>query len=439
MRVELAAAARRPGAGRCRPRSSRSWPYQRKMRERMRNSYSGGTHARQRDQHRDDRHQHHPHAVDQVGEPERQVALQQRRAAAVEALGLLGQRQLGVARRSGSRPCAGTSRRRRGPAAPPARTAAAAPGACVRAPPACAVGATRCTSRGGMSRARSTTPRGSVTGLRNGEAARVGLGLREVEQPRCPASAAASAPSATRAPRRTPARRSRRRAAPPPPASAARCSSVERWPARCGWPRAACRIRLRHAAAGRADVDAPARQLRPGCPARRSPSSAAPRPRGRTATPARRTGCPATPAGVGASARRRPCSRSAPPCTKARSTPEAGSRSSARFSAEPCVAAQLDLDAVALQQLRRSACRTRRRRPASAPVASTTRLRRRRVEHPVGEREQQQRDQHERPGGGQQVANRQQRVAQDLGMAGHSGRRLSADDNALRLCSPHPR
>jgi hypothetical protein len=63
------------------------------------------------------------------------------------------------------------------------------------------------------------------------------------------------------------------------------------------------------------------------------------------------------------------------------STPEAGSRSSFRFSAS----GQHHL------------------------------ARRRRVEKPVGDHQQQQGQEDERAGGGQQVAERQQRVAEDFG------------------------
>src|SRR3954468_16383210 len=46
--------------------------------------------ARQRDQDRDDREERHPHAVDEIGEPERQVALQERRPLPVVALRVAG-------------------------------------------------------------------------------------------------------------------------------------------------------------------------------------------------------------------------------------------------------------------------------------------------------------------------------------------------------------
>ena len=55
-------------------------------------------HARQGDQHRDDRQQRQPHAVDDIGQPERQVALQPGYAAAVEALRLGREFALAVAR-----------------------------------------------------------------------------------------------------------------------------------------------------------------------------------------------------------------------------------------------------------------------------------------------------------------------------------------------------
>src|SRR6267378_5673144 len=54
---------------------------------------------RQRDQHRDYGEQRHPHAVDQVGERERQVALQEGRPRAVKALGFARDRELAVLRR----------------------------------------------------------------------------------------------------------------------------------------------------------------------------------------------------------------------------------------------------------------------------------------------------------------------------------------------------
>ena len=53
--------------------------------------------ARQRQQHGDDRQHRQPHAIDQVGQPERQKALQPRHAAPVEALGFGGERAFAVA------------------------------------------------------------------------------------------------------------------------------------------------------------------------------------------------------------------------------------------------------------------------------------------------------------------------------------------------------
>ena len=218
----------------------------------------------------DDRHQHRPHAVDQVGEPERQVALQQRRAVAVEALGFLGERPLGVAARSGSRPCCWNQ-----PAlavhaaAPPARTAGSAPGACRACATSAAVGATSVHVRAAACRcARSTTPRGSVDRAQEREAPRVAPRPGRSRTGGCPASAAASAPSATRAPRRT---RSRRCSPSSRPTTAGVCGSrqrVERRRGRCWLASSSRAHQVGHAAAARADVDAPAGELRRGSSAR---------------------------------------------------------------------------------------------------------------------------------------------------------------------------
>jgi hypothetical protein len=54
--------------------------------------------ARQRQQHGDDGEDRRPHPVDQVRQPERQVALQHGHAAGEEALRFLGERPLGVVR-----------------------------------------------------------------------------------------------------------------------------------------------------------------------------------------------------------------------------------------------------------------------------------------------------------------------------------------------------
>jgi hypothetical protein len=68
------------------------------MRRRTPPAVELGREAHQRDQDRQQHHQRHRQPVDGGGHPERHVALQERRARAVDAARLLGERELGVAR-----------------------------------------------------------------------------------------------------------------------------------------------------------------------------------------------------------------------------------------------------------------------------------------------------------------------------------------------------
>ena len=137
--------------------------------------------ARQRNQHRDQPDQHRPHAVDKVRQPERQVALQQRRAAGVEALRFLRQRLFG-----------GRGVRELALALKPARAAVDLPRRLHEQLHQRRVHALACDQRGGgrdqvhVLRRHVSRQIDHAARQRDGrqirEAARIGLGLAEVEQ-----------------------------------------------------------------------------------------------------------------------------------------------------------------------------------------------------------------------------------------------------------------
>ena len=321
-------------------------------------------HARERDQHGDDRHQHRPHAVDQVGEPERQVALQHRRAARVEALRLAGERSLGVVRVREvallAEPAGAAvhllrrldeelDQRRMGVLRAPPASRSARPGARRRA---------GCRARGRRRRAAASpgSARGSAAHTpRPGRSRRGG----------CPASAAASGPAATRARRR---RRSRRCWPSSRPTTAGVCGSrtsvivAGSMPIRLEQPS----HQVGDAAAGLADVDAPACELREARQLGRLEQPLRRVARGRTARPARRTGCRARPGRRRRRRRRRALdgrSSSAPPCTKAMSTLAAGLAQQGEVLGRAGGLAQPHRRCRSPSGSARSACRTRRTRP----------------------------------------------------------------------------
>ena len=297
---------------------------------------------------RDDRHQHQPHALDQVGQPERQVALQQRRAACVEALGLRRERPLAVR-------CA----REVALALEPAGVAVHLLRRLDEQLDQRRVRAAARQQRGGR-RDQAHIVRRQVARqvdhaarqhhrAEEGEAARVGLALREVDQP-----------DAGRLQQHLHHQRFGRRGehqrvelavekATIAGVCVQRASFIVAGSMRLASSSGA--IRLRHAAARGADVDAPAGELRQAGAA----SGALQQPlrrrrRGRTATPARRTGCRARPG----RRRRRPRRRSRDVVVGAalhegEVDARAGRAAARRFSAAPCGAAQFDLDAVLLQ------------------------------------------------------------------------------------------